>query len=203
MRYVQAVKSPFIHAARAALIVTAASAASCEPGQVRSAASEQPVREWMNLEGAGLRQYSRHGLEWVLLADAVEYERNTGEAILKRIDLKHTWRRPDGRVVDVVMRAPDGRARIDEGAVRLSGGVTIRDSDENTVTAAEIDYDRSKKTLRSPGQVVFNGRGARFESPVFHADLDASVFTFSGGVRGRFDPSLMSKNPALDGVEKR
>ncbi|MBI5529221.1 MAG: LPS export ABC transporter periplasmic protein LptC [Deltaproteobacteria bacterium] len=194
-------KSSRVHAAAAALTFFAA--AGCEPAPKRLPGSEGPVREWMSLDGAGLRQYSRQGLEWVLLADAVEYERNTGEAIMKQIDLRHTWRRPDGRGVDIVMRAPDGRARVDEGAVRLSGGVKFQDSDENNVSAAEIDYDRSRKTLRSPGQVVFDGRGVRFEAPVFHADLDASVFTFTGGVRGRFDPALMSKNPALPGVGKR
>ena len=148
------------------------------------------------MKGVGLSQYSKQGREWTLDAEEVEYERIAGEALMKKIELHHSWRRDDGNTVNIVLQAPDGRAKVDEGRVHLQGGVAFRDSDGNTVTTASIDFDRAKKVLDAPAQVQFDGRGVRFESPTFHADLDAAVYTFTGGVRGRFDPSLMRKNPA-------
>ena len=178
------------------LLVAGAGLCACEVER-KAPGTGGPVKEWMSMKGAGLNQYSRQGLEWTLLADEIEYERNAGEALMKRIELRHTWRRPDGNTIKIVLRAPYGNAKVDDGRVHLTGGVAFRDSDENAVNTETIDYDRSKKTLDAPAHVLFDGRGVRFESPSFHADLDEAVYTFTGGVRGRFDPSLMKRNPAL------
>jgi LPS export ABC transporter protein LptC len=178
-----------------ALILAAFVAGGCEP-PLKVPGSEGPMREWMSMKGVGLRQYSRLGREWMLLADEVEYERTSGEALMKRMELRHSWRRPDGNTVDIVLRAPDGRARTDEGRVHLQGGVVFNDSDDNAVVTETVEYDRTQKTLDAPSQVTFTGRGVRFESPSFHADLDNAVYLFTGGVRGRFEPSLMKRTPA-------
>lgn len=188
--------------AAALLLLAATILASCE-AEKKVPGSGGPVREWMSMKGVGLTQYSRQGREWTLNADEIEYERVSGEAQMKRIELHHSWQRPDGRRVDIVLKAPDGNARMDQGQVHLKGGVAFRDSDENAVLTESIDYDRQKKMLDAPAHVQFDGRGVRFESPSLHADLDAAVYTFTGGVRGRFDPSLMRRNPALPAAEVR
>lgn len=187
----------------AALLLLAGTLLSGCEADKKVPGSGAPVREWMSMKGVGLTQYSRERREWTLNADEIEYERVSGEAQMKRIDLHHSWRRPDGNNVDIVLRAPDGHARMDQGRVHLKGGVAFRDSDENSVMTESIDYDRQKKVLDAPAHVQFNGRGVRFESPSLHADLDAAIYTFIGGVRGRFDPSLMKRSPALPAGEIR
>ncbi|MFA6033452.1 MAG: LPS export ABC transporter periplasmic protein LptC [Myxococcota bacterium] len=151
------------------------------------------VREWMTMEGVGLSQYGRKGVEWRMTASGADLERNTGEAILVDAGVVNLWRRPDGREVDVSMNAPLIKTTLGGARMLLSGGVLVRDNDGNTVVTDFLEYDRASRRLTAPGQVRFTGAGVVFDSAAFSADLEGSVFNFTGGVKAMFDPAARDR----------
>jgi LPS export ABC transporter protein LptC len=178
------------------LLVAALGISSCggaSPKTDGGAAEGRVFREWMEMTGVRLRQYDETGPVWTLVAKGVDYERNTGEAVLRDAELRQAWTRPDGRRVDIVLLAPAGRARMNEGSVQMSGGVRCLDADGNSVETAAVDYDKGKRAMTAPGHVRFEGKGVVLESASFSADLEAGVYDFLGGVTGRFDPALIRR----------
>jgi LPS export ABC transporter protein LptC len=142
----------------------------------------------MEMTGVVLRQYDDGGTSWVLSAGRVDYERISGEAALDGAELRQGWRRLDGRHVGITLMAPRGRARLEEGSVSMSGGVTCTDSDGNVVTTAVLEYDRNTRVMTAPGPVRFEGRGFMLESAAMKAFMGEERYDFGGGVRGRFMP---------------
>jgi len=156
-------------------------------------------REWMEMEGVRLRQYSNNQPTWNMTADWVEYERETKTAVMKNATINDVLTKPDGRKVAFSVFSK-GMKILKEDAVSMTGGVRCEDAEHHSITTENADYDRKTKLLNVPGSAVFSGTGFQFTASSMKADLNRQVYEFNGGVKGRFESGKMNGNQVMNSV---